>query len=121
LQRCATCYYHDTGQDILYLDYLVTEETRKAFENNFESAIDLFQCLQILLILNLYSVSDRLKTELYRSGSLYVNETVPTLPLDERVIRFEGLMLKKNGARIPPACFCSMNRRPILIRTGVRN
>jgi len=89
LQRCATCHYHDTGQDILYLDYLVTEETRRAFSNNFESAVDLFQCLQILLILNLYSVSDRLKTALYRSGSLYVNETVPTLSLGKRVLRYQ--------------------------------
>jgi hypothetical protein len=66
--------------DTLYLDYLVTEQTRKAFQNNFASAIDLFQYLQILLILNLYVVSEPLKRDIYLSDSLYVNETVPTLP-----------------------------------------
>jgi len=67
LQRCATCFYHDTESDTLYLDYLVTEATREAFKNNFASAIDLFQYLQILLILNLCSVSEPLKTDLYMS------------------------------------------------------
>ncbi|MBC2712100.1 MAG: restriction system-associated AAA family ATPase [Desulfosarcina sp.] len=97
LQRCATCHYHDSENDTLYLDYLVTEETREAFRNNFASAIDLFQYLQILLTLNLYSVSEPLKTDLYLSDSLYVNETVPTLPSDARVMRFKDLVLKKNG------------------------
>jgi restriction system-associated AAA family ATPase len=96
LQRCATCFYHDTENDTLYLDYLVTDATREAFKNNFASAIDLFQYLQLLLILNLYSVSDALKTDLYLSNSLYVNEIVPTLPSDERVMRFKDLVLKKN-------------------------
>ncbi|MFO7556804.1 MAG: restriction system-associated AAA family ATPase [Desulfobacterales bacterium] len=96
LQRCATCSFHDTENDTLYLDYLVTEATREAFKNNFASAIDLFQYLQILMILNLYSVSEPLKTDLYLSNSLYVNETVPTLPSDERVMRFKDLVLKKN-------------------------
>ena len=97
LQRCATCSYHDTEKDTLYLDYLVTEEIREAFKNNFASAIDLFQYLQILLILNLYSVSKPLKKDLYISDSLYVNETIPTLPSDERVMRFKDLVLKKHG------------------------
>lgn len=96
LLRCATCHYHDRENDTLYLDYLVTGETREAFKNNFASAIDLFQYLQILLTLNLYSVSESLKTDLYLSDSLYVNETVPTLPSDERVMRFEDMVLKKN-------------------------
>ncbi|MGZ8172611.1 restriction system-associated AAA family ATPase [Methylobacter sp.] len=97
LQRCATCHYLDSETDTLYLDYLVNANTIAAFKNNFSSAIDLFQSLQILLILNLYSVSDQLKAELYGSGSLYVNETVPTLPSDERIMRFKDLVVKKEG------------------------
>lgn len=97
LQRCATCSYHDVENDTLYLDYLVTEATRETFKNNFTSAIDLFQYLQILLVLNLYSVSESLKKDLYLSDSLYVNETIPTLPSDARVMRFKDLELKKDG------------------------
>ena len=101
LERCATCSYFDAETDTLYLDYLVNGETRKAFENNFESAMDLFQSLQLLLTLNLYSVSDQLKKDLYLSDSLYVNETVPTLSADSLVMRFENLVLKKVGITEP--------------------
>jgi restriction system-associated AAA family ATPase len=101
LERCATCSYLDAETDTLYLDYLVNEETRKAFANNFDSAMDLFQSLQMLLTLNLYAVSDTLKNALYLSDSLYVNETVPTLPADELVMRFEDLILKKAGVSEP--------------------
>ena len=79
LERCATCSYLDHAEtETLYLDYLVNEETRRAFINNFDSAMDLFQSLQLLLTLNLYAVSDALKNALYLSDSLYVNETVPS-------------------------------------------
>ncbi|BBO89625.1 restriction system-associated AAA family ATPase [Desulfosarcina ovata] len=101
LERCATCSYLDAETDTLYLDYLVTEAIRGAFANNFDSAMDLFQSLQMLLTLNLYEVNDALKNELYLSDSLYVNETVPTLPADELVIRFEELVLKKAGVTEP--------------------
>jgi restriction system-associated AAA family ATPase len=42
-----------------------------------------------------------LKNDLYLSDSLYVNETVPTLPTDKRVVRFEELVLKKGGISEP--------------------
>lgn len=99
LQRCATCSYHDIDSDTLYLDYLVSEATREAFKNNFASAIDLFQYLQTLLVLNLYSVSEPLKRDVYLSDSLYANETVPGLPSDARIMQFKDLVLKKQGVK----------------------
>jgi restriction system-associated AAA family ATPase len=97
LQRCSTSQFHDTDTNILYLDFWVNEDTKTAFKNNFASAIDLFESFQILLTLNLYSVSEQLKKDLYNSNSLYVTETVPTLPSDERIMRFKDLVLKKKG------------------------
>ena len=48
------------------LDCWVNEATRQAFRENFEgSALPLFQAFQVLLTLNLYAVSDVLKTDLY--------------------------------------------------------
>lgn len=55
----------------------------------------MFQAFQVLLTLNLYPVSEKLKTELYQSDSLYIGEIVPTLASDERVMRFKNLWLKK--------------------------
>jgi len=106
LMRCATCCYLDEANDTLYLDYWVNEVTRQAFRENFDfevnrSPIALFQAFQVLLTLNLYSASDQLKSELYQSGSLYVNETVPILASDERIMRFKHFWLTKTDVSEP--------------------
>lgn len=102
LKRCATCYFLDEATDTLYLDYYVNEATKEAFKDNFDqSPIALFQALQVLLTLNLYSVSDALKSDLYKSDSLYVGETVPLLASDERIMRFKHFWLKKTDADQP--------------------
>lgn len=106
LKRCATCYFTDAKTDTLYLDFFVNEATREAFRDNFdfevnESPIALFQAFQVLLALNLYSVSDELKADLYKSDSHYVSETVPTLASDERIMRFKFVKFTKEGVDEP--------------------
>ena len=102
LRRCATLEYHDEAADTLILDYCVNDATRKAFQENFDGKPRvLFQAFQVLLTLNLYTVSERLKTELYGSQSDYVSETVPTLASDERVMRFKFVRFRKRGAPSP--------------------
>lgn len=101
LTQCATCSFVDEQTDSLVLDYWVTPETQKAFRNHFSGILDLFQSFQTLITLNLYSAGDALKKGLYQSSSLYVNETVPVLPSDEQVIRFEDLILIKQGVSAP--------------------
>ena len=99
LARCATSYYVDESDDVIYLDYLVNDETKKAFNNNFKSPIELFEKLNLLLTLNLYDTSEHLKSDLYQSKSLYVSETVPILASDRRVMRFKDLKLKTDKAK----------------------
>ena len=102
LKRCATCFYVDEDADTLYLDYNVNDATKKAFRSNFSnSPIDLFQAFQVLLTLNLYTVSETLKSDLYQSDSLYVGETVPVLASDQRIMRFKNFRLKKTDAPKP--------------------
>ncbi len=106
LKRCATCHYTDPKTDTLYLDYLVNDATREAFSDNFDfkvnqSPIALFQAFQVLLSLNLFSVSDQLKADLYKSDSHYVSETVPTLASDERIMRFKFVQFTKEGVDEP--------------------
>ena len=105
-KRCSTCSFIDEASDTLYLDYYVNEATREAFQKNFEfeinqSPIALFQAFQVLLTLNLYSVSDHLKAELYQSDSQYVSETVPILASDERIMRFKFVKFTKTGIHEP--------------------
>lgn len=102
LKRCATLSYQDEASDTLILDYWVNETTRQAFRNNFDhSPLSLFQALQVLLVLNLYSVSTNLKSDIYHSQSHYVSETVPTLAADERIMRFKNFYFSKQGVSKP--------------------
>jgi restriction system-associated AAA family ATPase len=101
LKRCATSWFEDDETDSLYLDYSVNQATKEAFKNNFNSAVELFQAFQVLLTLNLYSVSEKLKAELYQSNSHYVSETVPTLASDERIMRFKFVVFTKAAIAEP--------------------
>jgi restriction system-associated AAA family ATPase len=74
-------------------------EMKKAFKGNFDNAFDLFRAFQILLTLNLYEVDTDLKHDLYQSDSLYVNETVPILASDKRVMRFKDFIIEKEGTK----------------------
>jgi restriction system-associated AAA family ATPase len=114
LVKCSTTHYEDLSDDEnggsdLLLDYWVTEATLEAFRSHFgvgggseersqaASALNLFQSLQTLLTLNYYQVKKTTKTELYRSDSLYVNETIPMPASDERIMRFKHFEIVKDG------------------------
>lgn len=122
LIKCATTYYEDrtpyAGDDEdahdLYLDYWIDDvgETRRAFHTHFAdsagdseelnkaaSALNLFHALQTLLTLNYYKVDPTTKKEVYESGSLYVNETIPTPASHERIARFKDSRLIKSGVK----------------------
>lgn len=101
LRRCATLEFYDEATDTLILDYWVNEATQTAFRESFSDARSLFQVFQVLLTLNLYTVSDQLKSDLYRSDSHYVSETVPKLASDERVMRFKFVRFAKKGVKEP--------------------
>lgn len=102
LKRCATVCYIDETSDMVVLDYWVNDATKQAFHENFDSSpLALFQAFQVLLTLNLYAVSDTLKTDLYNSTSHYVSETVPTLASDQRIMRFNFVLFTKQGATQP--------------------
>lgn len=100
LRRCATLCYEDEQNDSLILDYWVNQNTKEAFRENFENKpLVLFQALQVLFNLNLYSVSDVLKSDLYQSTSHYANETIPTLASDQRIMRFKFVRFSKQGVQ----------------------
>ncbi|HFK2884703.1 TPA: restriction system-associated AAA family ATPase [Stenotrophomonas maltophilia] len=105
LKRRATSYFYDAASDTLTLDYRINEATTQAFLANFDDpagpALALFQSLQVLLTLNLYSVSDIIKTDMYRSTSHYVSETVPTLASNQRIMRFKNFHFAKQGVEKP--------------------
>lgn len=117
LKSCATSQFFEVENKVLYLDYFIDDDIRddkgnilkneegeliglsemkKAFRLHFnEDPFELFRTFQILLTLNLYDVDINLKQELYKSNSLYVNETIPILPSDKRVMRFKDFWIVK--------------------------
>lgn len=101
LRRCATLEFYDEATDTLILDYWVNKATQQAFRESFSDGRTLFQAFQVLLTLNLYTVSDQLKSDLYRSDSHYVSETVPKLASDERVMRFKFVRFAKKDVKKP--------------------
>lgn len=102
LKRCSTLNFEDDTDDILILDYWVDNATKQAFRENFSNdPLSLFQALQVLLTLNLYTVSDSLKTDLYQSNSHYVSETIPVLASDQRIMRFKDFYFTKQDAQKP--------------------
>lgn len=105
LKSCATSFFRD-DKDTLYLDFWLDEQCQDAFRSHFENPLNLFQSLQLLLTLNLYSVSNQQKLEMYQSNSLYFNETIPVLPSDLRVIRFKDVVLKKRGVDSNRIVYC---------------
>lgn len=102
LKRCATLYFEDDTSDSLILDYWVNEATQQAFKENFSNdPLSLFQAFQVLLTLNLYTVSDAIKADLYQSNSHYMSETIPTLASDQRIMRFKFVRFSKVGVAEP--------------------
>lgn len=97
LRHCATTHFHDVTTDTHYYDYWLDDDCKKAFWLHFGKPLELFRAFQLLLTLNLYSVSNQQKLEMYQSQSLYVNETIPRLPSDQRVMRFKNVVLQKAG------------------------
>jgi restriction system-associated AAA family ATPase len=116
LIQCSTTHYEDhsnygeDGGSDLVLDYWVNKATQEAFRFHFgvgvggseelskaASALNLFQSLQTLLTLNYFQVDDETKAELYRSDSLYLNETIPLPASHERIMRFKDFEIIKDG------------------------
>jgi len=121
LRCCATSQFFDEKNKVLYLDYFIDEdvkdengeiiknefgeliglsEMKKAFRAHFNNdPFELFRAFQILLTLNLYDVEKKTKQDLYKSGSLYVNETVPILASEKRIMRFKDFFIAKENTR----------------------
>lgn len=52
LQRCATCYTYDEKTETYTFDFLVNEETKKAFTFFWDSTLDLYSSFHKLAMLN---------------------------------------------------------------------
>lgn len=104
-KRCSTSWYHDKQKGITYIDYFVTSHTKEAFRSNFNNnPFELFRAFQILLTLNLYYVEENakgLKSIIYTSDSLYIEEKVLQPTTEDHVFYFNNFYIGSTKSEKP--------------------
>jgi len=100
LEACSTCNFRTDNKELI-LDYYINNETKRAFEHYFKSSNDLFQAFQTLLELNLHSVDNELKKEIYTSDSMYISEKMPKTEGKDLVFYFNNFFITKKGLEKP--------------------
>jgi len=112
LKNCSTCWHeHDlnvlyedgTSASRLTLDFLIDDNTKRAFKHYFKKSFDLFRFFQMLYELNLLSVEDDDKIEVYDSKGVYTDWKIPDSKPKSEVFTFLNyFILKKNQEREKP-------------------
>lgn len=90
LKAAATCWSYDPKSEIYVLDYLVTDETRRVFAENFDSPMTLYRAFHKLALLNDLAIPskarDRLKKEI---ETRRFASRLPEPQDEEKIFRFE--------------------------------
>jgi restriction system-associated AAA family ATPase len=112
LKSCATTWYdnylmdlddttlpEDYNKSYFYLDFKVNKETKKAFQFHFDKdPLKLFELFQILLLQDLYKVSEDAKKNIYSTQNLFMNQDMGYIPDEiDRILRFKYLKIKKTN------------------------
>lgn len=102
LKKCTPFSYLEHGLDshgnkfeILTLDFLINDHSKRAFKEHFESSFELFQFFKLLYELNNYSISEETKEEVYKSRGIYTDGKVPIPSIDDKVFHFLDYMILK--------------------------
>lgn len=101
LKRCATSWFAD--DNLMWLDFYVDDNTKKAFQDNFKSSFALFRFFQILYELNSRIVEESIKEEVYSSKGYYTDGKLPTGSPEQNVFYFlDYLILKYVEGELKP-------------------
>lgn len=94
LKKCASSWFAD--DKLMWLDFFVDEQTKKAFQDNFKSSFALFRFFQILYELNSRIVKDSIKEEVYSSKGYYTDGKLPTGSPEQNVFYFLDYLILKH-------------------------
>lgn len=105
LKNCASSWFisespfensEGDSYQVLTLDFLVDENTKRAFKDNFKSSFELFRFFQVLYELNANIIQDHIKEEVYKSRGFYTDGKLPIASPEDNVFYFlDYLILKK--------------------------
>lgn len=109
LQRCATCFDFEKKDQRYTLDFLVTDETRKAIRHFWKDAADFFKALHKFALLNDLMVKSGSRTRYLTSikkGQYTYKLAKPSE--DDLVFRIESVKLLQ-GKNKPPTDYASLS------------
>lgn len=106
LKKCTTCWF-ENDLNVLYedgscasqltLDFFIDEKTKKIFNTYFKTSFDLFRFFQMLYELNLLSVDDDDKLDIYDSKGVYTDWKIPDSKPKSEVFTFLNYFILKNN------------------------
>lgn len=104
LKQCATCWNEldinviqedGTSASQLTLDFFVDENTKKVFKEHFKTSFELFRFLQMLYELNLLSVQDDEKDDIYYSKGVHTDWKIPESKPKSEIFTFLNYFILK--------------------------
>lgn len=96
LMKCATSWFLDRDEKILWLDFYVTDATKEAFKKYFNNdAFEFFQCFRLLYELNSHFVNEKTKEDVYRSKGVYTDGKLPVGSPQQDVFHFLDFYITK--------------------------
>jgi restriction system-associated AAA family ATPase len=99
LQASATCWTVDEKREIYTFDFLVTDETQKAFASFFTSSVELYRAFHKLALLNDLAIPKSARARLEREiETRRFASRLPEPQDEEKVFRFEQVRFFKAGA-----------------------
>jgi restriction system-associated AAA family ATPase len=92
LRRCATSYQHEPNTDSYTFDFLVTNETRKAFKTFWKRPLDLYGALHKVAMLNDLAIPKATRSR-FRQETLQRKfaSRLPEPQDEDKVFRFESV------------------------------
>ncbi|WP_108063327.1 restriction system-associated AAA family ATPase [Poseidonibacter lekithochrous] len=105
LKKCTAFHFTSNNNQVerISIDFLIDENTKKAFRKNFGSAFELFRVFQLLYELNNISIHEKTKEEVYKSKGVYTDGKIPVPELTDKVFYFLDYMILKKikGEKVP--------------------
>lgn len=97
LRNCSTTNFIKKEQGYYEFDFLVTEATKNAFQDNFNSVYELFMTFQKFQLLNPINLEGKYRKTKTGEDILDVK---PVLAKEDRVFRFEEIFLELSNQKI---------------------
>jgi len=95
-KKCTSFHFSSNNDvEIITIDFLIDENTKKAFREHFDSAFELFRVFQLLYELNNISIHEKTKEEVYKSKGVYTDGKIPIPELSDKVFYFLDYMILK--------------------------